>query len=58
MQKSVSFKKCSVERWQTVFTAEKLALPSRCSEIRANRHRIQAQKAPVIEDGAMFETAI
>ncbi|MCG4260517.1 hypothetical protein K6W36_07955 [Acetobacter senegalensis] len=47
-----------VERWQTVFTAEKQVLPSRCSEIKARRHRIQAQKTPVIEDVAMFETAI
>lgn len=58
MRKSVSFKKCSVERWQTVFTAEKPVLPSRCSEIRANRHRIQPQKEPEIEDGVMFETSI
>ncbi|MCC6104606.1 hypothetical protein [Acetobacter sp.] len=58
MRKSVGFKKCSVERWQTVFTAEKPILPSRCSEIKGSRHRIQAQKAPAIEDGAMFETAI
>ncbi len=57
MEKS-RFQKSGVERWQTVFTAEKLVLPSRCSEIEARRYRIQAQKTPVIEDGAMFETAI